>query len=68
MTTARTFYSFDYGTKFWEFIELQAKNNALASIDKVLEEINKGDDALKNWSNDEFYKYYELTDDEIKIM
>jgi len=34
MTAARTFYSFDYGPKFWDFIEVQAKNNALASIDR----------------------------------
>jgi hypothetical protein len=38
---ARTFYSFDYGTKFWDFLELQAINNALASIDKVLEKLIK---------------------------
>lgn len=44
MTAARTFYSFDYGSKFWDFIEVQAKNNALASIDKVFEEINKGNE------------------------
>lgn len=41
MTAARTFYSFDYGTKFWDFLELQAINNALASIDKVLEKLIK---------------------------
>ncbi len=64
MTAARTFYSFDYGTKFWDFIEVQAKNNALASIDKVLEEINKGDDALKNWANEEFLNYFLTTKEE----
>jgi len=28
------------------------------SIDKVLKEINKGDDALKNWANEEFLNYF----------
>lgn len=64
MTAARTFYSFDYGTKFWDFIEEQAKNNALASIDKVFEEINKGNDALKNWANKNFSKYFLTTKEE----
>lgn len=68
MTAARTFYSFDYGTKFWDFIEVQAKNNALASIDKVLEEINKGDDALKNWANEEFLNYFLTTKEESIIL
>ena len=68
MTAARTFYSFDYGTKFWNFIELQAKNNSLVSIDKVLKEINKGDDALKNWANEEFLNYFLTTKEESIIL
>lgn len=64
MTAARTFYSFDYGPKFWDFIEEQAKNNALVSIDKVFEEINKGNDALKNWANEKFSNYFLTTKEE----
>ncbi|HQF90429.1 MAG TPA: DUF4411 family protein [Methanofastidiosum sp.] len=64
MTAARTFYSFDYGSKFWDFIEVQAKNNALASIDKVFEEINKGNDALKNWAKEKFLNYFLTTKEE----
>lgn len=64
MTAARTFYSFDYGPKFWDFIEVQAKNNALASIDKVFEEINKGNDALKNWAKENFLYYFLTTKEE----
>jgi len=64
MTAARTFYSFDYGPKFWDFIEVQAKNNALASIDKVFEEINKGNDALKNWAKEKFLNYFLTTKEE----
>ncbi|MDD5689938.1 MAG: DUF4411 family protein [Caldisericia bacterium] len=65
MTAARTFYSFDYGPKFWDFIEVQAKNKALASIDKVFEEINKGNDALKNWAKEKFFNYFLTTKEEL---
>jgi len=64
MTAARTFYSFDYGTKFWDFLELQGRNNILASIDKVFEEINKGNDLLKNWVNQKFLNYFFKTKEE----
>lgn len=64
MTAARSFYSFDYGTKFWDFIEAQAKNNTVASIDKALEEINKGNDALKDWANKKFKNYFLSTKEE----
>jgi hypothetical protein len=47
MTSARTFYSFDFGGKFWDFLIQEAQNGNLASIDKVLKEINKGNDDLK---------------------
>jgi hypothetical protein len=47
MTAARTFYSFDFGGKFWDFLIQEAQNGNLASIDKVLKEINKGNDDLK---------------------
>jgi len=64
MTAARTFYSFDYGTKFWDFLEEQATSQVLASIDKVFEEINRGDDELKNWANRNFSKYFLSTKNE----
>lgn len=68
MTAARTFYSFDYGTKFWDFLETQAKNNTLASIDKVLKEINKGNDLLKNWANTKFIDYFFPTENEKVLL
>ncbi len=68
MTAARTFYSFDYGTKFWDFLETQAKNNTLASIDKVYKEINKGNDTLKNWANTKFIDYFFSTENEKVLL
>jgi len=40
----------------------------LASIDKVYEEINQGNDALKNWINDNFIKYFLKTKEELIIQ
>jgi len=58
ITAANTFYSFDFGMKFWDFLEQQAKVNKLASIDKVLNEINKCEDLLKKWANNSFSNYF----------
>jgi len=63
MTAARTFYSFDFGAKFWDFLIQEAQNGNLASIDKVLKEINKGNDDLKKWANEKFLNYFLSTKD-----
>ena len=68
MTAARSFYSFDFGEKFWDFLIMEAKKGNLASIDKVLAEINKGKDALKEWANQKFSNYFLSTDDERVIL
>lgn len=47
MTAARSYYSFDFGTRFWDFLVLEAQKNNIFSIDKVLDEIKKGNDKLK---------------------
>jgi hypothetical protein len=41
--SARRYYSFDFGTKFWDFLKENAENGILCSIDKVFKEIQKGD-------------------------
>jgi len=63
MTAARTFYSFDFGAKFWDFLIQEAQNGNLASIDKVLKEINKGNDDLEKWANEKFLNYFLGTKD-----
>jgi hypothetical protein len=45
----RTFYSFDYGTAFWDFLKYQAKNGQIFSIDKVYTELSRIEDQLFNW-------------------
>jgi hypothetical protein len=58
ITASRGFYSFAFGSAFWDFLLQEAQNNRVASIDKVLDEINKGNDELKSWANKKFSDYF----------
>jgi hypothetical protein len=58
ITAARGFYSFDFGYNFWNFLVQKAKNNEVASIDKVFDEIKNGDDELKSWAKTHFSDYF----------
>ncbi len=53
-----------FGTKFWDFLLEYAQNSTVASIDKVFDEINKGNDDLKEWANTKFKKYFLNTENE----
>lgn len=64
MTAARSYYSFDFGTRFWDFLVLEAQKNNIFSIDKVLDEIKKGNDKLKEWATQKFYSYFHSTKSE----
>lgn len=67
---ARRYYSFDFGTRFWDFLIEKAQNGILFSIDNVLKELKKGDknDPLRQWAENSFVKYFLATnnDDVIK--
>jgi len=43
---SRSYYSFEFGSKFWDFLIDNARNNKIISIDKVYDEIKQGDDNL----------------------
>ncbi len=45
----RTFYSFDYGMAFWDFLKHQAINGHVFSIDKVYTELSRIEDQLFDW-------------------
>lgn len=47
----RAYYAFDICSGFWQAITLHHANLVVESIDKILDEINKGEgeDALKRW-------------------
>jgi hypothetical protein len=61
ITAARNFYNFDFGYNFWDFLVQKAKNNEVASIDKVFDEIKNGDDdELKSWAKTNFSDYFSI--------
>ncbi len=61
MTAARDYYSFDFGNTFWNFLLENAKKGVLCSIDKVLEDIERGNDKLKEWAKNEFKNFFYAT-------
>ncbi len=60
ITPARTYYSFDFGTKFWDFLLEKASSGIICSIDKVYDEIKEGDknDPLRKWAEQDFEQYF----------
>jgi len=58
ITASRTYYDFDSGNSFWDFFVEQGEKKIIASIDKVLNELKKGDDKLKEWATKDFLNYF----------
>lgn len=66
ITAANGCFSFDFGEKFWSFLLKNAQDGILCSIDKVLAEIEQGEDYLKDWVTENLRGYfYPTNDDEI---
>ncbi len=51
MTAARQYYAFDIAPCFWTSLSHHAGNGELRSIDRVRDEINRGNDELVVWTN-----------------
>ena len=58
ITASRTYYDFDFGNSFWDFLVNQGKKKNIASIDKVFDELNNGNDKLNEWANNYFSNYF----------
>jgi hypothetical protein len=58
ITAAREFYNFDFGNNFWDFLVRKAKDNIIKSIDKVYDEIMRGNDRLKEWAKTDFFEHF----------
>lgn len=50
MEAKNRYYGFDIAPGFWEWIERNAGNAVLCSIDAVKAEIERGDDELREWA------------------
>lgn len=57
------YYAFDLVPSFWDALIKLAKADRIRSIDRVKQEINKGDDQLKRWVNNHFSEWFMSTDD-----
>lgn len=62
MEAARRYYAFDIAKPFWDGLKYYAEKEELGSIDKVKEEIQKGNDALKRWAESDFANYFYSTE------
>jgi hypothetical protein len=59
---ARRYYALDIAPGFWEALIAMANNGRIISIDKVKDELDRGNDALKDWANEIFYQWFISTD------
>lgn len=64
MEAARRYYAFDIVPSFWLTIIRQAELGNILSIDRVKSEIDRGNDMLKEWANNEFRSWFQTTDNE----
>lgn len=63
MEAAGGYFAFDITPAFWErLIELESKGRAF-SIDRVKEELERGNDALADWSKNDFSHGFRSTGD-----
>ncbi len=58
MEAACRYYDLDLALPFRNFLRSEASNDVLGSIDKVYEEIMRGNDQLRDWSRNEFSQYF----------
>ncbi|MFO8014939.1 MAG: DUF4411 family protein [Phycisphaerae bacterium] len=60
---ARRYYAFDFAPRFWESLVEQAKAGRVMSIDRVQDELERGNDELAMWANGRFGSAFMATDD-----
>lgn len=62
MEAARRYYAFDIAPAFWHGLVAHAGNGRVCSIDRVKDEIDRGNDELKEWANSDFHSWFATTD------
>ena len=64
----KRYYAFDIAPPFWDALVNQASRGRLLSIDRVKDEIERGNDVLVDWANGQFHNWFASTaqDDVIK--
>lgn len=61
---ARRYYAFDLAPPFWESLVHHAENSRIRSIDRIKEELERGNDELAVWARGEFSDAFASTDEE----
>jgi hypothetical protein len=60
---ARSYYPQELVPCFWEALVEHAKRGHILSIDRVKNELDKGQDELSEWANAHFANYFRKTDE-----
>lgn len=58
-------YGFDFCPAFWEWLVSKNQDGLVASIDKVSDELQAGDDDLSVWANDRDGSFFLKPDDSV---
>jgi hypothetical protein len=64
MEASRRYYQFEFAKPFWNGLISFSNDGVICSIDKVLEEIQRGDDELKTWAENEYSDHFITTKDD----
>ena len=64
MEAARRYYAFDLAPKFWESLVHHAAKGRLESIERIKQEIERGNDELAIWATSQFSDAFASTDEE----
>jgi hypothetical protein len=59
---ARRYYAFDLAPRFWEILVEQAAIGQVHSVDKVKNELERGNDELSDWASNNFSEAFASTD------
>ncbi|MFZ2148993.1 MAG: DUF4411 family protein [Sedimentisphaerales bacterium] len=60
----RRYYAFDLAPVFWESLVHHAANGRIQSIDRIKEELERGNDELATWAREHFSDAFASTDEE----
>ncbi|HOV61693.1 MAG TPA: DUF4411 family protein, partial [Candidatus Hydrogenedentes bacterium] len=58
---AQRYYAFDLAPGFWEALITHAEKQDLCSIDRVRDELLRGNDDLAEWAREKFRDYFMST-------
>jgi len=65
---ARHYYAFDIAPGFWQALLHHAQAGELISIDRVKDELDRGNDYLKAWANGTFSQWFASTDKDTTVL